>query len=560
MSTTALKDPPRAGFGLGLRTAHYADFLARRQPLDWLEIISDNFLVEGGKPLALLERIRADYPVAMHGVAMSLGSAEGLDLSYLRRIRQLARRMEPMWISDHLCWTGQGGRMLHDLYPLPHTEECAALLVRQIRQAQDVLERRLVVENISSYVRFTASGLSEAQFLAHVAEEADCELLLDLNNVHVSSVNHGFDPVAYLRALPVRRVRQIHLAGHGETEAGLIDTHDHPVPPAVWTLYAEACRRFGTVATMIERDADIPPLTDLLLELDQARAIAATQAHEPAVGTKVQPRRLQWPRPNGPTLAALQANLASLVLAPQLPRQLPAGLDPEGPMPGLRGAAVYHHGYRVRLQELLADHFPKVRAYISAEQFEQLALAYVEHETPRERNLAAYGASFSAMLQRRFPHNPELHELAQLEWALRQVFDAADQPAWDVEGIETEGPSSCLMQWPVLHPTLRLLWQRSNALAIWQAIESDADVPAPDRRPESRPVVVWRRGLRPHFMSLPPDEAKFLLSLQLPEQSIAETTQTWLESGSMQHPTELATWLKNWWEQEMLLRIETSAA
>lgn len=262
-------------FGLGLRTAHYRDFLADPPPaVDWLEILSDNYLVPGGKPLAMLDAIRARYPMAMHGVALSLGSVDGPDPRYLHALAALAHRVQPLWISDHLCWTGVHGRQLHDLLPLPYTEEALAVVVRNVRRVQDVLGRRLVVENVSSYLAFRASTMGEAEFLHRLCDEADCELLLDLNNVHVSAVNHGFDAAAYLQALPTGRVRQIHLAGHTDHGDHLVDTHDHPVADPVWALYRAALRRFGPVATMIERDDRIPPLPELLVELDIARAIA----------------------------------------------------------------------------------------------------------------------------------------------------------------------------------------------------------------------------------------------------------------------------------------------
>lgn len=274
---------PSPGFGLGLRTAHYADFLSSRpQRVDWLEVISDNYLVPGGKPLRMLDGIRERYPMAMHGVAMSLGSVGGLDADYLRRLRELADRIEPLWVSDHLCWTGVHGRQLHDLMPLPYTEEALGVVVRNVRHAQDVLGRRLVLENVSSYVHFKQSRMSEWDFISAVCDEADCLLLLDVNNIHVSSVNHGFDPLAYLDRIPAHRVQQIHLAGHTDNGDHIIDTHDHPVADPVWKLYAHACRRFGDVATMIERDDRIPPLHELVDELDQARAIAAGAWREAA--------------------------------------------------------------------------------------------------------------------------------------------------------------------------------------------------------------------------------------------------------------------------------------
>jgi len=264
------------GFGLGLRSAHYRDIIDHPQPLDWLEVISENYLVPGGKPMAMLEAARSRYPMAMHGVSMNIGAVAGLDADYLRQLAALARRIEPLWVSDHLCWTGVHGRHLHDLLPLPYTEEALRIVVRNIRQAQDALGRRLVVENVSSYLQYIASDLSEAQFLAEVARQADCLLLVDVNNIHVSAVNHGLDPLAYLYALPADRVQQIHLAGHSDRGDHLIDTHDQPVADPVWRLYAEAVHRFGLVATMIERDDHIPPLGDLLDELDTARDISAS--------------------------------------------------------------------------------------------------------------------------------------------------------------------------------------------------------------------------------------------------------------------------------------------
>ena len=271
---------PSPGFGLGLRTAHYNDFLNAPQPVDWLEVISDNHMVPGGKPMHVLDAIRTAYPIALHGVALSIGSVGGPDVAYLAQLRALADRIEPLWVSDHLCWTGVHGHHLHDLLPLPYTEEALGVVVRNIGQVQDALGRRLVLENVSSYVQFAESQLSEWDFLREVAERADCLLLVDVNNVHVSSVNHGFDALAYLRAMPAHRVQQIHLAGHTDHGDVLIDTHDQPVPDPVWALYAEACRLFaaaaptGQVATMIERDDRIPPLAELLAELDVARRTA----------------------------------------------------------------------------------------------------------------------------------------------------------------------------------------------------------------------------------------------------------------------------------------------
>jgi uncharacterized protein (UPF0276 family) len=267
------------GFGLGLRTEHYRDFcsddraLARR--VDWLEVISENYMVPGGKPLHHLDRIRRDHPMAMHGVSMSIGSTDPLNAGYLRDLKALAQRIEPAWVSDHLCWTGVDHHNLHDLMPMPYTEAALRHLVPRVRQVQDVLSRRLVLENVSSYVSFAADEMSEWEFIGELLQRADCELLLDVNNVHVSSVNHGFDARRFIDAMPRERVRQIHLAGHEDHGSYLIDTHDHPVCAAVWELYGYTVQRLGHVPAMIERDDHIPPLAELVAELDQARAVEA---------------------------------------------------------------------------------------------------------------------------------------------------------------------------------------------------------------------------------------------------------------------------------------------
>jgi uncharacterized protein len=264
---------PPLGFGLGLRVTHYEAILATHPPVDWFEVLTENYLVPGGRPLHYLTRIRERYPLAMHGVSLSIGSSAPLDREYLRQLKALAQRIEPAWISDHLCWTGVAGRNTHDLLPLPYTEEALASVVERVRAVQDFLGRRILLENVSSYVAFGDSHLTEWQFLGEIARRADCLILLDVNNIYVSAVNHEFDPLEYLSAIPAERVQQIHLAGHEDHGDYLIDTHDHPVPDPVWELYASAVRRFGAVSTMIERDDRIPPLEELCAELSRARAL-----------------------------------------------------------------------------------------------------------------------------------------------------------------------------------------------------------------------------------------------------------------------------------------------
>ncbi len=264
------------GFGLGLRKEHFADLLAAPPPgVDWFEAISENFMVAGGKPLAVLDRVRRDFPLVLHGVSLSIGGVDPLDTEYLDRLAALIDRFEPAWVSDHLCWTGVDGVNLHDLLPLPYTQESLAHVAGRVRQVQDRLGRRLVLENPSTYLTAADNSLTEWEFLAALSAQTDCLLLLDVNNVYVSACNHGFDPQRYLAAIPPARVVQLHIAGHRDVDGFKIDTHDAPVCDAVWALYAQAAQRFPGAATLLERDDAIPPLPELIAELGQARVIAA---------------------------------------------------------------------------------------------------------------------------------------------------------------------------------------------------------------------------------------------------------------------------------------------
>ena len=267
--------PSFAGFGLGLRKPHYAAFLEHRIAVDFLEVISENFMVDGGRPRQILRDIRARYPVALHGVSMSIGSVDGLDAGYLARLRALVDEVEPLFVSDHLSWSRIEGFNSHDLLPLPYTKEALDLVCANIDLAQDALGRAMLIENPSTYIDFAPADMTEWEFLDAMCARTGCGLLLDVNNVFVSASNHGFDPLEYLDGVPHARVRQIHLAGHSQGERLLIDTHDRPVPPSVWDLYAHVLPRLGPVATMIERDDDIPPLSELLAELGTARHITA---------------------------------------------------------------------------------------------------------------------------------------------------------------------------------------------------------------------------------------------------------------------------------------------
>jgi uncharacterized protein (UPF0276 family) len=274
---------PDLGIGIGLRTVHFGEILAKRPAVDWFEVLSENFMDTGGRPVHILDRIVELYPVALHGVSMGIGNTDPLNREHLRKLKALAARARAHWVSDHLCWTGILGRNTHDLLPMPYTEEALRHTTARVRQVSDFLERPLVLENPSSYVEFASSTMPEWEFLARLAEDADCGLLLDVNNVYVSSFNHGFDPNVYVDAIPADRVVQYHVAGHTHKGTHIIDTHSDHALPEVWELYRRAWARTGPTATLYEWDEDIPALEVVIAEA--RKALAWREAPTAATGT-----------------------------------------------------------------------------------------------------------------------------------------------------------------------------------------------------------------------------------------------------------------------------------
>jgi len=264
-------DTPNLGFGVGLRTVHFGHVLGKKPKVDWFEIVSENFMDTGGRPMWVLDQVAERYPIVMHGVSMSIGSVDPIDRDYLRKLGELARRVKARWVSDHLCWCGVAGRNLHDLLPLPYSEECLAHCVARVRAVQEILERPLVLENPSSYVEFKSSTMPEWTFLARLAEESGCGLLLDVNNVYVSSFNHGFDPYEYVESIPADRIAYYHLAGHTNKGTHIVDTHSDHAIEAVWKLYERACELSGGRSTSYEWDEDIPAFGIVHAEVLEAK-------------------------------------------------------------------------------------------------------------------------------------------------------------------------------------------------------------------------------------------------------------------------------------------------
>lgn len=272
---------PHLGYGVGLRSAHFDHLLEYWPPVDWFEVISENFMDSGGRARYVLEKVAARYPIVAHGVSLSIGSADPLDREYLARLKQFIGEIDAVWVSDHVCWTGIAGLNTHELIPIPFTEEALEHVVARIRIVQEILERQIVLENPSSYVTYVASTMTEWEFLARMAQDADCGLLLDVANVRVSAVNHEFDPVEYLNALPHERIVQMHLAGHTENATHIVDTHDRAVSDRVWELYGVASELTGGVSTLIEWDERLPSFPELHAETLKAKRCLARDVAPP---------------------------------------------------------------------------------------------------------------------------------------------------------------------------------------------------------------------------------------------------------------------------------------
>jgi uncharacterized protein len=280
------------GVGIGLRIPHYDHLLSKKPVVDWFEIISENYMIDGGRPLAILDRILEQYRVVQHGVSMYFGSAQELNRDHLKRIKELIRRTKTPWLSDHLCWGSVDGTYTHDLLPLPYTFEAVRNTAERIRQAQDFLEIPVAVENVSSYAEFHESQMTEWEFLNEVVEAADCGILLDVNNIYVSSQNHGFNPMEYVNGIPAERVAQIHIAGHSKFEKYILDTHDHPVLDPVWKLYARAIERCGPTATLLEWDDNIPSFEEVHAEALKANRFLQLQQSQASEPQTIEPQPL----------------------------------------------------------------------------------------------------------------------------------------------------------------------------------------------------------------------------------------------------------------------------
>lgn len=558
---TRTKHFPDLGFGLGLRIPHYAHIFEHRPRVDWFEIISENFMDTDGKARRNLARIREHYPVVMHGVSLSIGSVDVLNSDYLRKLKQLAHDIEPAWISDHLCWTGVAHKNLHDLLPVPYTEEALRHIVTRVQQVQDYLGRPIALENPSTYLEFSSSQIPEAEFIAELARQSGCYLLLDVNNVYVSCFNHRLDPKQYLDALPMDRVVQIHLSGHSHCGTHIIDTHDDHVVDSVWALYGDVLDRAGRVPnTMVEWDANIPPWEVLYAELEKAKAIAG---HAQEVR-----RGLQRPQLAHPPVAMTPATQVSKPLAGEQERLQDTILQGHA----VDGAAatwvrakenfsaddqiaVYTNAYRSRLYEVTAEDYPVLQHYLGEVRFETLVRNFVSQTQSVHFNIAHYSSGLPAYVTQVMPQDALAQELATLEDAICQLQDAPETAALTQQhltGLTAEDIQQAVLG---LRSASRLLAFAYPLDAYYTAVREEEMPVVPEPQASYLLVyrhddVVWRMNLEEaefHLLKalssgVPVGEACAALEVsagvagETLASSISRWFSRWIRNGVIRHP------------------------
>ena len=474
------------GVGAGLRPAYFAQACARDPRIELWEVLTENVMIPGGNPRRVVRGVREHTPIALHGVSLSIGSADPLSDDYVARLRALVDELEPAFVSDHLCWTTIDGRSGHDLWPLPYTDEALAHVIARVGHVQERLGRRILLENPATYVRFAAGDIPEAGFLAELAARSGCGVLLDINNVHVTATNLGADPGAYLAALPPGCVEYMHLAGHSRRGDTLIDSHDRPICEATWQLYAAALARFGPVPTVIERDDRIPPLDELAHELARARDARAATRTVP--GSVPSPREHE--RSRSRSLASQQRAFYEHVTA-------------GAPCPAIVGtSAIYAEMYDRRLADALGSSFPQLRACLGDMPFESLARRYVRAHPPHSFTLRELGRELSAFL-RTSDVPPWAAELAALELARLDAFDGPD------DAPLTRADTAALE--PAALAVLRLRWVAASRRipSVWD-LRAHAELVAVP----ARVLLIWRRGFDVCERVLDEDEAVIAAMLE----------------------------------------------
>ncbi|MEJ7805684.1 MAG: DUF692 family multinuclear iron-containing protein [Telluria sp.] len=491
--------PPR--IGVGLRAPHYRQFLEQRPKVDWLEVHTENFLDRAGWDWHVLQQLRRDYPVSLHGVGLGLGSARGFSPSHLERVRALVEQLEPMLVSEHLCWGAVHGRQLNDLLPLALDQAMLALLCERVAQVQETLGRPILLENVSSYVRFRADAMSEAEFMAALAQRTGCGLLLDVNNLYVNQCNHGEDALVAMAAIAIGSVGEMHLAGHLVTPAAVIDHHGAQVAPQVWELYRAAVARFGAAPTLIEWDTDVPALDVLLAEAGKARAIIDTATDQRSAAWNSDAAARIWvAEPAHWPLHSLQEAFALALTDVGREQEIIAHLRADFPSDRL---GLYRGNLTATWNKVLRAAFPVICQLLGDEFFTALARAYGLAHPSDNADLNHFGATFADFLTA-FEHvadYPYLPDMARLEWLLHRAHYAPGGMALCAETLSVLSPDAFESACFPLHPSATLFTSNWNIVALWQAHQSDSALPFPQQMDvESFAAIVrpqWKAALAP---------------------------------------------------------------
>jgi uncharacterized protein (UPF0276 family) len=588
---------PYIGHGVGLRTRHYERALTGSLDVDWVELISENFFGDGGRPARTLERLREQLPIALHGVSLGIASIDAPDPDYLARLRALVDQVEPVWVSEHLCWATHQGRHTHSLLPFPLTEESLAAVAERVMRAQDALGRQLLLENTSSYLSFAGDQLREWEFLRELCERTDCLLLLDLNNIVVSCSNHAWDVAAYLDGIPGDRVWQLHLANHSDRGTHKFDSHLGPVAAPVWDLYREVLRRFGPISSLVEWDEDTPEWALLRDEQRKAATIANEVCGPAAANLSTVPSvtpslpKGVWPRPANPDrpsilsaserlgstqLAEAQALLWRAISFPTGAADMLAAAPPsirdryveafaETPeFPRTARLEVYANDYYWRLAGVLELHFPAVAWMLGHVQFHNLVTDYVLVCPPREPDLRRYSRAFPSFLSQHEEgaREPELVEVAWIELDRVHMLDAADEPALD----PAELTAIPLDQWPELRfaaSKLARIRATSRPFTPMYAMcrEGQSHGYAKRRHP-ARPghTLIWRKDLTVHHRDVEDAEALALHAL-FEGGSFLEICAAASGVGAVGavEPMQVAGWLRRWVGDGLIVGLGTNS-
>lgn len=548
---------PALGCGAGLRREHYDYVLQRKPAMDWFEAVSENFMGTHGRPLHILEQVRASYPVALHGVSLSIGSSDPLNPRYLQDLKALVQHIEPFAVSDHLCWSGTEGQQLHDLLPLPFTEESLRHVVDRIDQVQSFLGRRILVENVSTYVTYRHSAMTEWEFLSAVAKRSGCGILLDLNNVFVNARNHSFNPADYLEYLPGNYVGQFHLAGHTDMGDYLFDTHTGRICPQVWDLYRRALELWGPVSTLIEWDEDVPAFEELAAECAAARKIY-TQASLPETvhdGSLQELQERQTETGEHPALAECEKWMLGCI-APSAGE--PASmklLNPQGRVSGEERMNVYADGYKTRIMEGLGDVYDAVRHLTGERLFFELSREYIKAFPSQEYNLSRIGSRFREFLSEAAAARDLLFlaDLARLEWQVSLAFHALQAESVKPQTFAGIAPEKWGQLRFVFQQGFSVVISAYPVLELWRARKipvSEISIRV-EESPQS--VMVYRQGLDVQCLEVDLRQARLLKEL-LRGTCLEEALEVFSEEPDFD-PALLTQWFAQWMQLGILTAL-----